>query len=264
LFTATHDTQRLDDANIVVRSLTSGEQKIVTQGADARYTSSGHLVFVRSGVLLVAPFDATRLIITGSPVAVLDDVMQSMHARTTSLDSGAAQFSVSSAGALAYASGGTFPVPQRALVWVDRSGTINPIDMPLRQYWAPRLAPDGQRLAVYSRGEDGRIWIHDFRSGTTSALTEPGGGSTFPQWTTDGMRVIFGARIEGPQDIYWRAVDSGRPPERLTSSAYVQVPGSLSPDGKMLAVVQTATAGTDIWMLTLGDGKGSMHAWLNA
>src|SRR5205814_4655738 len=44
---------------------------------------------------------------------------------------------------------------------------------------------------------------------------------------------------------------------------YVQVPGSLSPDGKMLAVVETSTAGTDIWMLTLGDGKGSMHAWLN-
>ena len=54
---------------------------LIDGGADARYVSSGHLVYVREGVLLAAPFDLRRLEVTGGPVGVIADVMQAAYDR---------------------------------------------------------------------------------------------------------------------------------------------------------------------------------------
>ena len=44
--------QSFDDAQIVVRSLETGEQHAVAQGHSARYLSTGHLVFARAGAFV--------------------------------------------------------------------------------------------------------------------------------------------------------------------------------------------------------------------
>jgi serine/threonine-protein kinase len=259
LFTVTRAVNVLEDAQIVVRSLDTGRQQVVTAGADARYVPPGYLVFMRLGTLLAAPFDATRTALTGGAVGLIDGVMQSVHAPTRQLEAGAGQFSISSDGSLAYVPGGTFTEDLRSLVWVDRSGVVTPIAAPLRQYWAPRLTSDGQRLAVYSRGPEGRIWIHDFRTGITTPLTDPGGTSVFPVWSPDNTRVIFASG--SPLNLSGRVADGSRPSERLTTSPANQTPSSFSPDGQYLAFVQSDQAGDHIWTLTVHDGHASTSSW---
>ena len=88
---------RFDDADIVVRSLVTGVETVVVQGAaDARYVASGHLVYARMGALLAQPFDLSRLAVSGGPIGVLDDVMHDVDNALTAGNSGAAQFRVSS------------------------------------------------------------------------------------------------------------------------------------------------------------------------
>ena len=261
LFTMTHEIMRSEDAQIVVRSLATGQQILLTDGADARYVPTGHLVFARQGVLLAAPFDMARLRLTGGPVGVVDDVMQAVYAKSSELDTGAAQFDVSPTGSLAYAPGGVFADEPRSLVWVDRAGAVTPLPWPPRVYWGPRLAPDGRRVAFYTRGSEQRVWIADLRNGTSTPVTERGNPS-FIVWTPDGFRVTF---VDGnPRNLFWRRADGGGGPERLTTSANLQAPSSWSPDGKVLAFVETnPTSGEHIWLLPVGEGKTPPRPWLN-
>lgn len=65
---------------IVAQSLSTGERStLVTWGSDARYVSSGHLVFMRQGDLVAAPFDPRRLELTGPPVIVLESVRHAVN-----------------------------------------------------------------------------------------------------------------------------------------------------------------------------------------
>jgi serine/threonine-protein kinase len=258
----TRAPQRLEDAQIMARSLERGTQQSVTQGTDARYVYPGYLIFLRLGTLLAAPFDATRLALTGGVVGLLDGVMQSAQASTWNLDAAAGQFSVSATGTLAYVRGGIFAEELRSLVWVDRSGSTNPIAMPSRQYWAPRLSSNGQRMAVYSRGREGRIWVHDFRTGTTIPLTDTGGISEFPVWMADSGLVTFALQADGSQNLFERVVDGSSGVARLTRDPTTQIPNAWSPDGTHLAFVQLTPSGSEIWILTRRhDGPITAKPW---
>jgi len=260
LFTVAHEQQRFDDTQIVVRSLATGRQTVLTAGADARYVPTGHIVFARHGALLAAPFDLAKLRLTGGAVGVVDDVMQAIYANAAPLETGAAQFDVSPTGSLAYAPGGDFAEEPRSLVWVDRTGKATPLALPTRVYWGPRLAPDGQQVAFYTRGSDQRVWIADLRNGTTTPVTERGNPS-FIIWTPDGIHVTY---TDGdPRNLFSRRADGGGEPERLTTSPNVQFASSWSPDGKVLAFVETSGSREGIWLLPVGQGKSQPRPWLN-
>ena len=84
LFTVQRTPFRWDDAQIVARSLVNGEEKVLlTDASDARYASSGHLVFLRRGKLMAVPFDANSVTLAGDPLAVVDDVMQAINMPNT-------------------------------------------------------------------------------------------------------------------------------------------------------------------------------------
>ena len=92
---------------------------------------------------------------------------------TLSNDAGAAKFTFSTTGLLAY---GRAASPQRVLTWVSRSGVAQPSAAPERAYSsAVTLSPDGGRAAVTIR-EAGRgdIWISDLGRGTLTRLTYEG------------------------------------------------------------------------------------------
>ena len=217
--------------------------------------------FARHGALLAAPFDLAKRRLTGDAVGVVDDVMQAIYAKYATLETGAAQFDVSPNGSLAYAPGGVFAEEPRSLVWVDRAGAVTPLALPSRVYWGPRLAPDGQRVAFYTRGTDQRVWIVDLRKGTSTPVTEQGKPS-FIIWTPDGVHVTY---TDGnPRNLFWRRTDGGGEPERLVTSPNIQVPSSWSPDGKVLAFVESDFAsGEHIWLLPLGQGRTPARLWLN-
>ena len=69
------------DEEVVAQTLATGARKVLLKDAvDARYVPTGHLVFLRRGVLFAVPFDAQRVEIRGTPVAVLDTVAQALTA----------------------------------------------------------------------------------------------------------------------------------------------------------------------------------------
>ena len=258
-------TNQLADAKVVAWPLATGRPVVVTDGADARYVPTGHLVFARQGALLAAPFDASALRLTGDVVGVVDDVMQAFNAPRTTLRSGAAQFDVSSTGALAYAPGGVFSDDVRSLVWVNRVGTVTPLALPPRAYWGPRLTADSLQLAFYAdaapgAGRGSRVWTSDLRSGTATPFAETGAIS-YPVWSPDGTRVAY---QEGGS-LFWRQADGSGGPNRLSTSVIQQIPSSWSPDGRVLAFVEVSpTSVDDIWMLPIGEGTGPPRPWLNS
>ncbi len=66
---------------MVAQVVATGERKILLQdAADARYVPSGHLVFLRRGVLLAVRFDAKRVEVSGEEVPLLDHVAQALTA----------------------------------------------------------------------------------------------------------------------------------------------------------------------------------------
>ena len=115
LFTITRTRfPRWDETQIAVYSRRTRASKVlVNGGADARYTSSGHLVYVREGLLLAAPFDFQTLEFTGDPVGLEGDVMQAAYFRGQRGDAGAGQFAISGTGTLVYLQGGTTPPAER-------------------------------------------------------------------------------------------------------------------------------------------------------
>ena len=69
---------RWDKAHIVVQSLKTGQRTTLLEGgSDGRYLPSGHIVYVRGGVLYGVPFDVRLLRTTGGPVPMLEGVHRS-------------------------------------------------------------------------------------------------------------------------------------------------------------------------------------------
>jgi eukaryotic-like serine/threonine-protein kinase len=227
-----------NDSDIVVQSLATGQRKTLVKGADARYLPTGHLIFVRSGSVLAAPFDVQRLEISGGAVTILADVMQAANSTTSSIDTGAGQFSVSSEGSLLYLPGGIHPDPVRTLAWVDRSGAVQPLPLPPRAYLGPRLSPDGRQILVWTQGTERIVWLYDIPRGTLRRVTTEGRSSR-GIWMPDGRRVTFTASTAGPDNLFSKAADGSGSAERLTTSGSVHMPSSWSPDGQTLLFVET-------------------------
>jgi serine/threonine-protein kinase len=256
LFTLQRTSSRWDDAQIVVRSLVTGEQKVlVDDGADARYVPSGHLVFIRRGTLMAIPFDLARLVSTGAPVAMIDGVMQAANNVNTVADSGAGQYAIAEQGRLIYVTGGITPDDERALVWVHRNGTVEPIaGAPHREYIAPRLAPDGRRIVVVTQtsasGDGQRVWIYDMARHTLTPLTSKKERSLWGVWSPDGAQIAFQTILAGRNTLSWKSADGAGTSETLRASEQsYPAPSSWSRDGKIAFVEGSPTKANDILVL---------------
>jgi len=244
-----------DDAQIVAQSLASGERTPLIQGgSNPRYSPTGHLVYARGGALFAVKFDPSRLTITGTPVRVLDRVLQSFD--------GAAQVSLSRSGSIVYVPG-SFDAAERRLISIDRSGAVAPFAAPPRVYSAPRFSPDGRRLLVTIAGTTDDLWVYDIPQDSLKQLTFDASTSS-PVWTPDGARVAFSSNRSGALNLFWTRLDGSGAAERLASSGEIQVPGSWSPDGRLLAFTQRhPTTGRDLWLLPAA-GDRRPYPYLNS
>jgi eukaryotic-like serine/threonine-protein kinase len=249
LFVATLSGIAFGNVHIAVQSVGEGERRNLVQGAtQPRYTPSGHLVYAQGGNLMAVPFDPQRLQVTGTAVPVEDGVLQS---RTT----GAAQYSFSATGSLAYVPGGVQSA-QSKLVWVSRNGAEQPVAAPASAYMFPRLSPDGQRVAVAIAEQGIQLWLYDLSRETLTRFTFEGSLNYAPLWTPDGKRIAFESSKEGPLNIFWQQADGSGGLERLTTSEHINAPMSWSLDAQLLAFTEvTPTTGLDIWVLRMSDRK---------
>jgi serine/threonine protein kinase/Tol biopolymer transport system component len=247
LFSVRMSPDRWENTHIEAFSLKTGERKtILDEGSDARYISTGHLVFAKRGVLFAVPFDAKQLKLTGEPVQVAEDVMHSMNARGSESQTYAAQFSISESGSLAYVPGGAYSDPMGQLATVDRTGVIQLLSSDEKAYGCPRISPDGRKIVYHTLGRKTDIWVYDLQRNISTPLTF-GGINVQPIWHPDGKKVTFVSREkDGRNRVINITVDGSGQSEVLFEhlSPTALSTSSWSADGKTLAYVQWSP-GTD-------------------
>jgi Tol biopolymer transport system component len=238
-----------NDARIELWDVTTRQKKtLIEGGTSAVYSPSGHIVYARAGKLFAAAFDLQRREVTGPPIEVLDGVMMSG-------DTGAAHFSLSERGDLAYVPGAA-DGGNRTLVWVDRSGKAEPLALPPASYLYPRISPDGQSLAVEIEGPNHDFYFYDFARTVLSKVTTDG-LSHDPVWSPDGRRVAFRSWQTGGMTMWLMPADRSAPPTRLDPSGTRQSPVSFSPDGRFLTFDQKDPQTEDDVMVLPLDGDRS-------
>ena len=203
-------------------------------GSDAHYVESGHLVYVAGATLRAVPFDLRSLAVRGPAVPIVPRLVTTKY--------GAGEFGIARDGTLVYVdvTAGSQAARARTLVWVDRTGKEEQIAAPTRSYEAPRVSPDGLQLALAITDEESDIWIWDLsRASRLRRLTFDPGVDTFPVWTPDGQRIVFGSQSGGPLNIWWKAIDGTGPAERLTDSPNNQWPTSVSSDGTEVVLTES-------------------------
>jgi serine/threonine-protein kinase len=237
-----------DRAEVVVQGLAGGDRRVlVPGGADARYLPTGHLVYANGGTLMAVAFDLPRRELAGAPVPLLEGVMHAQNGDNPQVDSGAAQFSVSAAGTLVYASGGVYPEIESSMVVMDRSGRIQPLPAPPRPYLGPRLSPDGRSVAVQAKST---LWRYEM---SRDAMVRLQGDAGFPTWSPDGSQIVFTT----PGGLRRVAADGGDPETlTVTTGTTLHLPMSISPDGARLAYVEWRPGSKhDVWELPLAGGE---------
>ena len=192
------------------------------QGAEAIYSSTGHILFRQGTELIAARFDLGSMQVLGQPQQIATEVASGPR--------------LSDDGTLVY-------VAERVdgtagLVWVDRQGDATPLGAERRDYTHIDLSPDGTQALLDTNSD---IYAYDIARGTfnsvTSDIPEWAG---FPLWHPNGEQATFwqGARL-------YEKVVYGSPKREMLMELPV-IPTSWSPDGERLAVFDSQS---DIWML---------------
>jgi len=245
VFTAWNGTA--ERSRIVVMSLPAGAiSDVVSGGTQPHLSPSDHLVYYAGGALRAIRFNPATRQATGDPIAIMDGVAGAA--------TGGANYGIAGDGSLFYVRGSGSSVPPRTLVWVDRKGKQETIDVPPRAYTYARLSPDGTRVALDARDQQNDIWIWDLVRGTLQRLTTDPGMNRMPVWTPNGERVAFTAERDGVESVFWQKADASGTAERLSVGSTPQGPASFSPDGKRLVFDTPLSGPFELGMLTL-DGE---------
>ena len=235
------------EGSITVLSLETGELRHLIGErplGPAWYLPTGHLVWGEGGGIRAAPFDRSRLELTGPPVLLLHPVYEPPN-------SGGEFFAVSQTGTLVYVPGGV----EHTLVMVDRLGLAKPLTEARRGYRFPRFAPEGRRVAVTvdpSDQEDSDIWVYESERGLGSRVTFEGHDVT-SVWSPDSAWVVYSSNYGSSDlELHRRPGDGTGEAERLVIREYIQHPESWSPDGRLLAFTEHHPVNRDdILVLTL-------------
>jgi serine/threonine-protein kinase len=255
LFVAYKGSTDPDEASIDVFTFADRHRKTVARGGvSARYLPTsdraGHLVYTNKGTLFAIPFDLERLETHGTAVPVLADVAYV-------LGTGASQFTVSPSGTLVYRKGIGAAFAPTTVQWLDSSGKKQPLLDKPGVYVAPRLSPDGKRLATtFIERSSNDIRVYDQQRDATTKLTFGEGIYFFPVWSPDGRFVVFG--FSGP-GLLWARADGGGQPQPLLESQRRQNPCSFTPDGKRLAYYEIAGR-RQIWTVSVDEDSGRLKA----
>ena len=236
--------------DVVVQSVRSGERHVVIRGGStARFVRTGHILYFSDGGLFGVPFDERRLETAGERIPLIDDVTSSRR------DSPA--FDVSENGSLIYIAGAS---RTGGLAMIERHGSVTSLPVKAAVYEAPRISPDGTRVAVGTAGTHANIWMSDLRGTSSIRQLTLEGRNRFPVWSADGERVAFQSDRGGDVAIWWQRADGTQPAERLTTpdANDVHTPEAWSPRDNRLLYDTARASQHALWMLSLDDRRSSI------
>src|SRR6266566_3016496 len=173
--------------SIAVADIPSGKHRVIVDDAMyARYTTSGHLLYVTTNkTLMVVPFDQNSMRVTGEPTALTAGMRLGFLG-------GSADLAVSATGTLVYATGAG--EGKQELVWVTRDGKARAVDpdWPCTYVGFPALSPDGKWLA-YASNETGadEIYVVPFPNTGAGKRAISAGGGTEPLWSHRGNELFY-------------------------------------------------------------------------
>jgi serine/threonine-protein kinase len=248
LFSVGEQGNQMGDGNIALLSLGSEEyQTLIIGGYNAKYASTGHIVFMRNDTVWAVPFDVAAGKITGEESPLFNGLEYNSGP-------GAAIYDFSDDGLLVYLLGkdvSVFFLGPRYPVWVDRQGNEERVNVAPANYWAPRISADG-RQAVVGVVDAGNvdIWTIDLEREISSRLTFGAeyDGNAF--WSPDGDRIIYTSGSDGGA-IYSRAADGTGSPELINKNDIATDLEAVSPDGERLIVIDNLRGESDIYQLSL-------------
>jgi serine/threonine-protein kinase len=243
-----------EGAEIVVRDLANGQENVVVTGQDGRYVPTGHIVFAVDTTLFAVPFDAAAGRVTGGPVPVVEGVRREVWVAG---NTATANYGFTTDGMLMYVHGlaERIPVIFRDLVTVDLKGVARSVTDERRDYWRPRISPDGTRVLVeVFDGKATHLWVVSIDTGVSTQVTFAGAENVFPAWTQEGKSIIFRSLMDGKRSIFRKPVNGSGEAERL-GVAGETVPTDVSPAGTLVYSLGDQTAERAIWTLSLSDRK---------
>jgi serine/threonine-protein kinase len=238
----------LSESRVELYDVVTSERRLLVENAVfGRYVATGHLVFVREGVILAAPFDPRRLELTGPPVPVVEDAFVAPF-------EGNSQFAVSDTGTLIHAPASLLQ-PPREVVWVDRQGREEILLEAERRYSAPSLSPDGRSAAFTVEDGNPDIWVYQLDRKVLNRLTFSPRSEHSPTWYPDGRRIVF-VLDAPPFHLYSVPVDGSTEPTAILESPIDSYADAVSPDGRWIVVRQLSSeANYDLGLLEVGDGQ---------
>ncbi len=176
-----------ESPTIFVGELGSDQRAAVMEVASNVAYASGHLVYVRGGVLLAQRFDTGALAVQGTAAPLVDDArMDTRFSRGV--------FAVSDNGVLVCMTGSDQTRTQ--LRWLDRAGKpLGDVGEPANYTYGgtPLISPDGKSaLMPIANAERGvsDVWIVDLASGRRRKVTIDSHDHPSAQWCPDGSLVV--------------------------------------------------------------------------
>ena len=177
-------------------------------GTDPKYVATGHIVFGRSGgLVLAAPFSLKSRTVTGAPTLLVESVWSGTG--------GATSFAAADNGTLVYQESSVRSV-EAELTVVTADGRERRIATTGASYSSPKIAPDGRRVAVGTGATPGQVlWLIDLSTGTRERLGSGSVDGFRSQWTPDGARVVLIRQARGLMEVVSRAWDRSAPDQVL-------------------------------------------------
>jgi Tol biopolymer transport system component len=245
-------SERPEERGLYAASLdSSARNKLVSTGMNVAYSRTGHLLFVRSDVLVAQAFDLDRLELSGEAVRVSD------HVAIFGAPVWGAAFTSSAGGVVAWQAG--LGSAGMQLSWFDRTGrTVGTVGDPA-SYSNPALSPDGRMLAVSrltATGTGRDIWAYDLVRGTSTRLTFDAADDINPSWSPDGTRIAFTSDRSGIRQIYQTLANGSGEDELLVESKdWWKNVEDWSPDGRFLLFnYYRGGSAADLFLLPLAPG----------
>jgi len=231
----------INNGALYLGSLDSSVGTQIVQSPSRAQFVDGRLLYIRDGNLMAQVLDLKKPGLVGEPVSIAEQVATD--------DRGAAAYSLSDDGKLAFIGGGG---SASILGIYDRSGKqLSAIDT--GTFVTGYFSPDGKKVAA-SRNNPGRgmeIMIYDLARSTKTQFTFAQSRDDDPVWSPDGNQIIFDSSRSGKTDVYMRPTDGSRQEQLVYHDDTDKYPTSWSADGKYMAYEDLTGQDIHIWAMPM-------------